>query len=197
MKKVPTQKVIEQRNSMIESLKKDDYRGAPSQEVIKQRLIKRKHRERSLRELENKFQFEDMPKEAVKSESKPKANTKKNEYNMSNKTTDQLIEKFKKLSKLKKQLDNCHDCKKVNKIPTAKGIIQQIYHTIETEKMNGYDMYNMINALQYQLRAHKEHKTEEKRENIKKMFDNIGGIQLYLKLKSYLKDIGVNTNELY
>ncbi|WNM54246.1 hypothetical protein CoNPh17_CDS0050 [Staphylococcus phage S-CoN_Ph17] len=63
--------------------------------------------------------------------------------------------------------------------------------------MNGYDMYNMIHALQYQLRTHKQEKVKRKQENIKDTFDSLGGIQLYLQLKNYLTDIGVDIYELH
>lgn len=186
MKKVPTKAVIEQRNSIVNSLNIDDHRDSPSQEVLDKRLIKRRHRQKTLRGLENKYDFTN-------------GNNRKqdNGYNLSNKTNEQLIKKFKDLLKYKNLLDNYDETPKANKVPLFKSEIQEIYHTIETEKMNGHDMYNMINALQYQLRTHREEKIERKKENIKKSFDSLGGIQLYLKLKSYLTDIGVDIHELY
>lgn len=186
MKKLPTEEVIRQRNSIVNSLKIDDYRDDPSKDVLDRRLIKRKQRQKTLRHLENKYDFINV-----------KNKEQENGYNFFNKTNEQLIKKFKKLLEYKNLLDNYEETPRANKVPICKDEIQEIYHTIETKNMNGYDMYNMINALQYQLRTHKEEKIKRKKENIKKSFESMGGIQLYLKLKSYLTDIGVDIHELY
>lgn len=187
MKKVPTKEVEQQRKSILQSLKLDDYRNNPTAEILQKRLNKRKQRQKVLKGLENKYDFVD---------NKP-TQIKPLKYNMCNKSTEDLKKKFRKLQDIKVQLDNCSDSVNTNRIPILKNEIQEIYHTIETEKMSGYDMYNMIHALQYQLRVHKQEKVQRKKENIKKTFDSLGGIQLYLKLKSYLTDIGVNIYELH
>ena len=188
MKKIPTKEVEQQRKSILQSLKLNDYRDNPTDEILQKRLNKRKQRQRVLIGLENKYDFVD---------NNPTKQIKPSKYNMSNKSIGDLKKRFSKLRNIKIQLDNYSDSANANKIPTFKDEIQEIYHTIETEKMSGYDMYNMIHALQYQLRVHKQQTVQRKKENIKKTFDSLGGIQLYLKLKSYLTDIGVNIYELH
>lgn len=193
MKKTPNKKIIQQRDSIKQSLLLDDYRDNPTKEILHKRIQKRKQREELLNRLEMKYDFNEEEYTLIKTNPKDKAV----KYNFADKTTDKLMKRFRHLQRLKDQLTQCECFSKVDRIPSAKKDIQYIYHIIETENMNGYDMYNMMHALQYQLRDYKEKKVEAKRENINKAFNEAGGIQLYLKLKDYLTDIGVNVHELH
>lgn len=69
-----------------------------------------------------------------------------------------------------------------------------IYHTIETKKMNGADMYAMMKALQNNLRQQEHHFNNEP---FLKDFEAQGGIQRYNELKIILEHNGVDTNELH
>lgn len=193
MKKIPNKKIIQQRDSIKQSLLLDDYRDNPTKEILHKRIQKRKQREELLNSLEMKYDFNEEEYAQIKTNPKDKAV----KYNFADKTTDKLMKRFRHLQRLKNQLTQCEYFSKVDRIPSAKEDIQYIYHIIETENMNGYDMYNMMHALQYQLRDYKEKKVEVKRENINKAFNEAGGIQLYLKLKDYLTDIGVSLHELH
>ena len=193
MKKMPNKKIIQQRDSIKQSLLLDDYRDNPTKEILHKRIQKRKQREELLNSLEMKYDFNEEEYAQIKTNPKDKAL----KYNFADKTTDKLMKRFRHLQRLKNQLTQCECFSKVDKIPSTKEDIQYIYHIIETENMNGYDMYNMMHALQYQLRDYKEKKVEAKRENINKAFNEAGGIKLYLKLKDYLTDIGVNVHELH
>ncbi len=188
MKKIPTKEVKQQRKSILQSLQLDDYRDNPTKDILDKRLKKRKQRQKVLRGLEKKYEFNDTHMKKVK---------KNINYNISNEPTEILKEKYKNLRRIKLQMDTCINSIDSNRVPFSKREIQEIYHTIETENMNGYDMYNMMHALQYQLRVYKKEKVERKQENIKDTFDSLGGIQLYLKLKNYLTDIGVDIYELH
>lgn len=191
MKKIPNKKITQQRDSIKQSLLLDDYRDNPTKEILHKRIQKREQREELLNSLEMKYDFNE--EEYAKIKTNPKDKSVK--YNFADKTTDKLMKRFRHLQRLKDQLTQCECFSKVDRIPSAKEDIQYIYHIIETENMNGYDMYNMMHALQYQLRDYKEKKVEAKRENINKAFNEAGGIQLYLKLKDYLTDIGVDVYE--
>lgn len=188
MKKMPTKEIKQQRKSILQSLQLDDYRDNPSKDVLNKRLEKRKQRQRVLGGLEKKYEFNDTYMKKIK---------KNINYNISNKSIESLKEKYKNLHDIKLQIDTCSESIDSNRVPFSKHEIQEIYHTIETEIMNGYDMYNMIHALQYQLRTYKQEKVKRKQENIKDTFDSLGGIQLYLQLKNYLTDIGVDIYELH
>lgn len=188
MKKMPTKEIKQQRKSILQSLQLDDYRDNPSKDVLNKRLEKRKQRQRVLGGLEKKYEFNDTYMKKIQ---------KNINYNISNKSIESLKEKYKNLHDIKLQIDTCSESIDSNRVPFSKHEIQEIYHTIETEIMNGYDMYNMIHALQYQLRTHKQEKVKRKQENIKDTFDSLGGIQLYLQLKNYLTDIGVDIYELH
>ncbi|MDU6246474.1 hypothetical protein YJAMGPKP_CDS0101 [Staphylococcus phage PG-2021_46] len=189
MKKMPTKEIKQQRNSILQSLKLNDYRDNPTDEILQKRLNKRRQRQKVLKGLENKYDFDNNVNK----------NKRKNttQYDISNKSINALKNKYKHLYEAKKQMEKCVDSIDSNKVPFSKKIIKEIYHTIETENMNGCDMYNMIHALQYQLKLHKKEKIERKQENIKNHFDSLGGIQLYLRLKNYLTDIGVDVYELH
>lgn len=104
-----------------------------------------------------------------------------------------LVKKFKNLHTLKEQIENEEFSCNVN--PTHYPILS-IYHTIETEKMNAADMYNVMKALQYQLIQQEEFIKDKKKKGTQKHFDDMGGIKLYIALKNYLTDIGVNVHEI-
>ena len=114
--------------------------------------------------------------------------------NFKNLSKDNLIQKFKNLHKLKVQIDECNFNAKLNPVNNAK--IFTIYHTIENTNMNAADMYNMMKALQHQLREQENEAIQRKKENAQRHFDNSGGIKKYLAMKNYLTDIGVNIHEI-
>ena len=62
--------------------------------------------------------------------------------------------------------------------------------------MDAANMYNVMKALQYQLKKQDSYKKEKKRSDVEGSFNKLGGIKEYLKLKNYLTDIGVKTYEI-
>lgn len=189
-KKQPNENVRKAYNDLQNALKEDIYRYNPSDDVLKKRKLKKERREHLLNELEGKYDFGETPKKKVVKNAPTKVKIKNKSISNDNKH----IEKFRELKKLKEKISKI-DEEDTDINPVVHNIFS-IYHTIETENMDAADMYNVMKALQYQLKKQDSHKKEKKRSNVQNDFDNIGGIKEYLKLKNYLTDIGVKTYEI-
>src|SRR5699024_510269 len=72
-----------------------------------------------------------------------------------------------------------------------------IYHTIETEKLNDADMYNVMHALKEQVNIslNCERKNDRALEHYKRVFDSQGGRDEMEVLKNLLLSLGVNVYE--
>lgn len=189
-KKQPNKNVRKAYNDLQNALKEDIYRYNPSDDVLKKRKLKKERREHLLNELEGKYDFGEEPKKKVVKNAPTKVKIKNKSISNDNKH----IEKFRELKKLKEKISKI-DEEDTDINPVVHNIFS-IYHTIETENMDAADMYNVMKALQYQLKKQDSYKKEKKRSNVQNDFDNIGGIKEYLKLKNYLTDIGVKTYEI-
>ena len=189
-KKQPNKNVIKAYNDLQNALKEDIYRYNPSDDVLKKRKLKKERREHLLNELESKYDFGEVPKKKVVKNTSTKVKIKNKSISDDNK----YIERFRELKKLKEKISKI-DEEDTDINPVVHNIFS-IYHTIETENMDAADMYNVMKALQYQLKKQDSHKKEVKRSNVENSFNNLGGIKEYLKLKNYLTDIGVKTYEI-
>lgn len=189
-KKQPNKNVRKAYNDLQNALKEDIYRYNPSDDVLKKRKLKKERREHLLNELEGKYDFGETPQKKVVKNAPTKVKIK----NKSISDDSKYIEKFRELKKLKEKISKI-DEEDTDINPVVHNIFS-IYHTIETENMDAADMYNVMKALQYQLKKQDSYKKEKKRSNVQNDFDNIGGIKEYLKLKNYLTDIGVKTYEI-
>ena len=186
-KKQPNKNVRKAYNDLQNALKEDIYRYNPSEDVLKKRKLKKERREHLLKELEEKYDFEETPKKTIK-----KDTTKVKIKNIP--IDSKYIEKFRELKKLKEKISKIEE-EDTDINPVVSNIFT-IYHTIETENMDAANMYNVMKALQYQLKKQDSYKKEKKRSNVESSFNNLGGIKEYLKLKNYLTDIGVKTYEI-
>lgn len=189
-KKQPNKNVRKAYNDLQNALKEDIYRYNPSDDVLKKRKLKRERREHLLNELERKYDFEETPKKKVVKNAPTKVKIKNNSISDDSK----YIEKFRELKKLKEKISEIEEEDTV--INPVVSNIFTIYHTIETENMDAANMYNVMEALQYQLKKQDIYKKEKKRSNVEISFNKLGGIKEYLKLKNYLTDIGVKTYEI-
>ena len=189
-KKQPNKNVREAYNDLQNALKEDIYRYNPSDDVLKKRKLKKERREHLLNELERKYDFGETPKKKVVKNAPTKVKIK----NKSISDDSKYIEKFRELKKLKEKISKIEEENTV--INPVVSNIFTIYHTIETENMDAANMYNVMKALQYQLKKQDSYKKEKKRSNVESSFNNLGGIKEYLKLKNYLTDIGVKTYEI-
>lgn len=189
-KKQPNKNVRKAYDDLQNALKEDIYRYNPSDDVLKKRKLKKERREHLLNELESKYDFGETPKKKIVKNAPTKVKIK----NKSISDDSKYIEKFKELKKLKEKISKI-DEEDTDINPVVHNIFS-IYHTIETENMDAADMYNVMKALQYQLKKQDSYKKEKKRSNVQNSFDNMGGIKEYLKLKNYLTDIGVKTYEI-
>lgn len=189
-KKQPNENVRKAYNDLQNALKEDIYRYNPSDDVLKKRKLKKERREHLLNELEGKYDFGETPQKKVVKNAPTKVKIK----NKSISDGSKYIEKFRELKKLKEKISKI-DEEDTDINPVVHNIFS-IYHTIETENMDAADMYNVMKALQYQLKKQDSYKKEKKRSNVQNSFDNMGGIKEYLKLKNYLTDIGVKTYEI-
>ena len=188
-KKQPNKNVRKAYNDLQNALKEDIYRYNPSEDVLKKRKLKKKRREHLLKELEEKYDFEETPNNVIK-----KNTTKVKIKNKNIPSDSEYIEKFRKLKRLKEKISKIEEGNtEIN--PTVYNIFN-IYHTIETENMDAANMYNVMKALQYQLKKQDSYKKEKKKSNVESDFNKLGGIKEYLKLKNYLTDIGVKTYEI-
>ena len=188
-KKQPNKNVIKAYNDLQNALKEDIYRYNPSDDVLKKRKLKKERREHLLKELEEKYDFEETPNNVIK-----KNTTKVKIKNKNIPSDSEYIEKFRKLKRLKEKISKIEEGNtEIN--PTVYNIFN-IYHTIETENMDAANMYNVMKALQYQLKKQDSYKKEKKKSNVESDFNKLGGIKEYLKLKNYLTDIGVKTYEI-
>lgn len=189
-KKQPNENVRKAYDDLQNALKEDIYRYNPSDDVLKKRKLKKERREHLLNELEGKYDFGETPQKKVVKNAPTKVKIK----NKSISDGSKYIEKFRELKKLKEKISKI-DEEDTDINPVVHNIFS-IYHTIETENMDAADMYNVMKALQYQLKKQDSYKKEKKRSNVQNSFDNMGGIKEYLKLKNYLTDIGVKTYEI-
>lgn len=189
-KKQPNKNVIKAYNDLQNALKEDIYRYNPSDDVLKKRKLKKERREHLLNELESKYDFGETPKKKVAKNTPTKVKIK----NKSISDDSKYIERFRELKKLKEKISKI-DEEDTYINPVVHNIFS-IYHTIETENMDAADMYNVMKALQYQLKKQDSYKKEVKRSNVESSFNKLGGIKEYLKLKNYLTDIGVKTYEI-
>lgn len=189
-KKQPNENVRKAYDDLQNALKEDIYRYNPSDDVLKKRKLKKERREHLLNELEGKYDFGETPQKKVVKNAPTKVKIK----NKSISDGSQYIEKFRELKKLKEKISKI-DEEDTDINPVVHNIFS-IYHTIETENMDAADMYNVMKALQYQLKKQDSYKKEKKKSNVQNSFDNMGGIKEYLKLKNYLTDIGVKTYEI-
>ena len=189
-KKQPNKNVIKAYNDLQNALKEDIYRYSPSDDVLKKRKLKKERREHLLNELESKYDFGETPKKKVVKNTSTKVKIK----NKSISDDSKYIERFRELKKLKEKISKI-DEEDTDINPVVHNIFS-IYHTIETENMDAADMYNVMKALQYQLKKQDSYKKEVKRSNVESSFNKLGGIKEYLKLKNYLTDIGVKTYEI-
>lgn len=189
-KKQPNENVRKAYNDLQNALKEDIYRYNPNDDVLKKRKLKKERREHLLNELEGKYDFGETPQKKVVKNAPTKVKIK----NKSISDGSKYIEKFRELKKLKEKISKI-DEEDTDINPVVHNIFS-IYHTIETENMDAADMYNVMKALQYQLKKQDSYKKEKKRSNVQNSFDNMGGIKEYLKLKNYLTDIGVKTYEI-
>lgn len=188
-KKQPNKNVKKAYDDLKNALKEDIYRYSPSDDVLKKRKLKKERREHLLNELEKKYDFEEIPKkEITKTPTKVKIRNK----NISN--DSKYIEKFRELKKLKEKISKIEE-EDTDINPVVSNIFT-IYHTIETQNMDAANMYNVMKALQYQLKKQDSYKKEKKRSNVESDFNKLGGIKEYLKLKNYLTDIGVKIYEI-
>ena len=189
-KKQPNKNVIKAYNDLQNALKEDIYRYNPSDDVLKKRKLKKERREHLLNELERKYDFGETPKKKVVKNTPTKVKIK----NKSISNDSKYIEKFRELKKLKEKISKIEE-ENIDINPVV-GNIFTIYHTIETENMDAANMYNVMKALQYQLKKQDSYKKEKKKSNVESDFNKLGGIKEYLKLKNYLTDIGVKTYEI-
>ena len=189
-KKQPNENVRKAYNDLQNALKEDIYRYNPSDDVLKKRKLKKERREHLLNELERKYDFGETPKKKVVKNTPTKVKIKNKSISDDNK----YIERFRELKKLKEKISKI-DEEDTDINPVVHNIFS-IYHTIETENMDAADMYNVMKALQYQLKKQDSYKKEVKRNNVESSFNKLGGIKEYLKLKNYLTDIGVKTYEI-
>lgn len=189
-KKQPNKNVRKAYNDLQNALKEDIYRYNPSDDVLKKRKLKKERREHLLNELERKYDFGETPKKKVVKNAPMKVKIK----NKSISDDSKYIEKFRELKKLKEKISKIEEENTV--INPVVSNIFTIYHTIETENMGAANMYNVMKALQYQLKRQDSYKKEKKRSNVESSFNKLGGIKEYLKLKNYLTDIGVKTYEI-
>ena len=189
-KKQPNKNVRKAYNDLQNALKEDIYRYNPSEDVLKKRKLKKKRREHLLNELERKYDFGETPKKKVVKNTPTKVKIK----NESISDDSKYIEKFRELKKLKEKISKIEE--ENTDINPVVGNIFTIYHTIETENMDAANMYNVMKALQYQLKKQDSYKKEKKKSNVESDFNKLGGIKEYLKLKNYLTDIGVKTYEI-
>lgn len=189
-KKQPNKNVRKAYNDLQNALKEDIYRYNPSDDVLKKRKLKKERREHLLNELESKYDFGETPKKKVVKNTSTKVKIK----NKSISDDSKYIERFRELKKLKEKISKI-DEEDTDINPVVHNIFS-IYHTIETENMDAADMYNVMKALQYQLKKQDSYKKEVKRSNVESSFNKLGGIKEYLKLKNYLTDIGVKTYEI-
>ena len=189
-KKQPNKNVRKAYNDLQNALKEDIYRYSPSDDVLKKRKLKKERREHLLNELESKYDFGETPKKKVVKNTSTKVKIK----NKSISDDSKYIERFRELKKLKEKISKI-DEEDTDINPVVHNIFS-IYHTIETENMDAADMYNVMKALQYQLKKQDSYKKEVKRSNVESSFNKLGGIKEYLKLKNYLTDIGVKTYEI-
>ena len=189
-KKQPNKNVRKAYNDLQNALEEDIYRYNPSDDVLKKRKLKKERREHLLNELERKYDFGETPKKKVVKNAPTKVKIK----NKSISNDSKYIEKFRELKKLKEKISKIEEENTV--INPVVSNIFTIYHTIETENMDAANMYNVMKALQYQLKKQDSYKKEKKRSNVESSFNNLGGIKEYLKLKNYLTDIGVKTYEI-
>ena len=189
-KKQPNKNVRKAYNDLQNALKEDIYRYSPSDDVLKKRKLKKERREHLLNELERKYDFGETPKKKVVKNAPMKVKIK----NKSISDDSKYIEKFRELKKLKEKISKIEEENTV--INPVVSNIFTIYHTIETENMDAANMYNVMKALQYQLKKQDSYKKEVKRSNVQSKFNDMGGIKEYLKLKNYLTDIGVKTYEI-
>ena len=189
-KKQPNKNVRKAYNDLQNALKEDIYRYNPSDDVLKKRKLKKERREHLLNELERKYDFGETSKKKVVKNAPMKVKIK----NKSISDDSKYIEKFRELKKLKEKISKIEEENTV--INPVVSNIFTIYHTIETENMDAANMYNVMRALQYQLKKQDSYKKEVKRSNVQSKFNDMGGIKEYLKLKNYLTDIGVKTYEI-
>lgn len=189
-KKQPNKNVRKVYDDLQNALKEDIYRYNPSDDVLKKRKLKKERREHLLNELESKYDFGETSKKKVVKNAPTKVKIK----NKSISNDSKHIEKFRELKKLKEKISKIED-EDTDINPVVRNIFT-IYHTVETENMDAADMYNVMKALQYQLKKQDSYKKEKKRSNVESSFNNLGGIKEYLKLKNYLTDIGVKTYEI-
>ena len=189
-KKQPNENVRKAYNDLQNALKEDIYRYNPNDDVLKKRKLKKERREHLLNELESKYDFGETPKKRVVKNTSTKVKIK----NESISDDSKYIERFRELKKLKEKISKI-DEEDTDINPVVHNIFS-IYHTIETENMDAADMYNVMKALQYQLKKQDSYKKEVKRSNVESSFNKLGGIKEYLKLKNYLTDIGVKTYEI-
>ena len=189
-KKQPNKNVRKAYNDLQNALEEDIYRYNPSDDVLKKRKLKKERREHLLNELERKYDFGETPKKKVVKNTPTKVKIK----NKSISNDSKYIEKFRELKKLKEKISKIEE-ENTDINPVVHNIFS-IYHTIETENMDAANMYNVMKALQYQLKKQDSYKKEKKRSNVESSFNKLGGIKEYLKLKNYLTDIGVKTYEI-
>ena len=189
-KKQPNKNVRKAYNDLQNALEEDIYRYNPSDDVLKKRKLKKERREHLLNELERKYDFGETPQKKIVKDAPTKVKIK----NKSISDDSKYIERFRELKKLKEKISKI-DEEDTDINPVVHNIFS-IYHTIETENMDAADMYNVMKALQYQLKKQDSYKKEKKRSNVESSFNNLGGIKEYLKLKNYLTDIGVKTYEI-
>lgn len=182
MRKPATKNIMKLHSDLVESSKEDIYRDNPSDDVLNKRKMKQKRRAKQLRDLEQKY-F--LTKE--KKVTPPKSNK------LANMSKEKCIDKFTKLKRMKKQIEE--DMFRVDVNPLDDNY-SYLYHTIETEKLNAADMYGVIKALQTHLQREHEKTINKKKENVTEIFENSGGISQYNALKNYLTDMGVNVHEI-
>lgn len=108
---------------------------------------------------------------------------------------EKYVNKFKQLKQLKHTIIEKEQSKDKEFNSYSKEI-QDIYHTIESEVMGASDMYNVMKALQYQVRKSREVEKNTSLASMKKEFERLGGMKEYIAIKNYLTDKGVNVNEL-
>lgn len=108
---------------------------------------------------------------------------------------EKYVNKFKQLKQLKHAIVEKEQSKDKEFNSYSKEI-QDIYHTIESEVMGASDMYNVMKALQYQVRKSREAEKHTSLASMKKEFERLGGMKDYVAIKNYLTDKGVNVNEL-
>ena len=105
----------------------------------------------------------------------------------------------KKYDNIKKAHSNIVNYKPINenKDFVFNPYIHKIYHTIETEKLNAADMYNVMHALKEQVNINLncERKNERRLEHYKRIFKSQGGTDEMEVLKNLLLSLGVNVYE--